>query len=76
MLAKLVELKNYQDDVFPFEDGFQKEKSNISDKGLLDWVKVDNNKFDNIKNRVKTLKVHMLYQERMVIVFMLTTHTI
>ena len=80
MLAKLVEFKNYapafEDDVFPFEDGFRKEKSNMSDKGLLDWVKIDNNRFDNIKNRVKTLKVHMLYQERMVIVFMLTTRTI
>ena len=63
-------------EVFPFEDGFRKEKSNMSDKGLLDWVKIDNNRFDNIKNRVKTLKVHMLYQERMVIVFMLTTRTI
>ena len=37
-------IKTFEDGVFLFKDGFQKEESDMSDKALPDWVKVDEKK--------------------------------
>ena len=46
-------IKAFEDEVFPFKDGFQKKESQISDKALPNWVKVDKKRFDWIKNKIQ-----------------------
>ena len=34
----------FENEVFPFKDGFQKKESGMSDKSIQNWVKEDNKK--------------------------------
>ena len=49
-------IKTFEDRVFPFNDKFQKKDSDMSDKPLPIWVKVDKKIFDKIKNHVQNTK--------------------
>ena len=46
----------FQNGVFPFNYGFQKEKPDMSVKALPNWVKVNKKRFDAIKNAVQNAK--------------------
>ena len=46
----------FENGVFRFNYGFQKEKPDISDKALPNWVKVSKKGFDTIKNAVQNAK--------------------
>ena len=44
-------IKAFEDGIFPFNNGFyQKEESNMADKALPDWVKVDKKNVWHDKN--------------------------
>ena len=50
-------IKAFEDGIFPFNNGFyQKEESNMADKALPDWVKVDKKRFDMIKMEIQNAK--------------------
>ena len=49
-------IKAFENRVFPFKYGFQKEKPNISNKALPNWVKVSKKRFDTIQNAVQNAK--------------------
>ena len=49
-------IKAFVNRVFPFNYGFQKEKPDMSDKALPNWVKVSKKRFDTIKNAVQNAK--------------------
>ena len=50
-------IKAFEDGIFPFNNGFyQKEESNMADKALQDWVKVDKKRFDMIKMEIQNAK--------------------
>ena len=49
-------IKAFENGVFPFNYGFQKEKPDMSDKALPNWVKVSKKRFDTIKNAVQNAK--------------------
>ena len=49
-------IKAFENGVFPFNYGFQKEKLDMSDKVLPNWVKVSKRKFDTIKNVVQNAR--------------------
>ena len=42
-------IKAFKDEIFPFEDGFQKKESDMSDKPLPNWTRVDKKRFDKIR---------------------------
>ena len=42
-------IKAFENGVFPFNYGFQKEKPDMSDKALPNWVKVSKKRFNMIK---------------------------
>ena len=43
-------IKAFEDEVFPFSDGFQKKESVTSDKSLPNCVKGDKERFNETKN--------------------------
>ena len=45
-------IKAFENGVFPFKDGLKKKESNMSDKALPDWVKVEEKRFSVIKNEI------------------------
>ena len=46
-------IKAFENEVFPFRDGFQKKKeSGTSDKSLPNWVKADKERFNETKNQI------------------------
>ena len=45
-------IKAFESRVFPFKDGFRKKESDMSDKALPDWVKVNEKRFNVIKNEI------------------------
>ena len=49
-------IKAFENGVFPFNYGFQKEKLDMSDEVLPNWVKVSKRKFDTIKNVVQNAR--------------------
>ena len=49
-------IKAFENGVFPFSYGFQKEKPDMSDKALPCWIKVSKKRFDTIKNIVQNTK--------------------
>ena len=49
-------IKASENKVFPLNYGFQKEKPDMSDKALPNWVKVSKKRFDTIKNAVQNAK--------------------
>ena len=49
-------VKAFENRVLPFEDGFQKKESDMSDKGLPDRVKVGKIRLDRIKIKVGNAK--------------------
>ena len=42
-------IKTFKDEIFPFEDEFQKKESDMSDKPLPNWTRVDKKRFDKIR---------------------------
>ena len=49
-------IKAFENGVFPFKDGFRKKESDMSDKALPDWAKVDEKRFNKIKNEIQQAK--------------------
>ena len=49
-------IKAFESRVFPFNYEFQKEKPDMSEKTLPNWVKVSKQRFDTIKNAVQNAK--------------------
>ena len=49
-------IKAYEDRVFSCKDGYQMKKSDMSDKALPHWVKVDEERFNKIKNEIQHAK--------------------
>ena len=49
-------IEAFEDKVFLFKDKFQKEESDMSDKALPNWVKVDEKRFNRIKNKIQQVK--------------------
>ena len=46
----------FENEVFPFEDGFQKKESGMSDKSIQNWVKEDKKRFNGIKSQIQQTK--------------------
>ena len=67
----------FENRVFPFTDGFQKKKSDMSHKLLPNWVKVEKKRFDRIKNQIQNAKkiIYKLDQRVMVVLFILMNKT-
>ena len=49
-------IKAFEDNFFSFKDGFQKEEPDVPDETLPYWVRVENKRFNTIKNNVKRVK--------------------
>ena len=49
-------LRYFKTECFRFNYGFQKEKPDMSEKALPNWVKVSKKRFDAIKNAVQNSK--------------------
>ena len=49
-------IKAFEDNFFSFKDGFQKEESDVPNETLPYWVRVENKRFNTIKNNVKRVK--------------------
>ena len=49
-------IKAFEDNFFSFKDGFQKEEPDLPDETLPYWVRVENKRFNTIKNNVKRVK--------------------
>ena len=65
-------IKAFEDNFFSFKDGFQKEEPDVPDETLPYWVRVENKRFNTIKNNVKRVKINLLYQKGVVFAFPLT----
>ena len=46
----------FENEVFPFKDGFQKKESGMSDKSIQNWVKEDKKRFNGIKSQIQQTK--------------------
>ena len=46
------DIKTFENGVFPFSHGFQKEMPDMSDKALPDWVIMDKKRFNTIKKSI------------------------
>ena len=49
-------IKAFENGVLPYKDGFWKKESDMFNKALPDWVKVNEERFNNIKNETQQAK--------------------
>ena len=49
-------IKAFENKFFPFKDGFREKESDMSDKALPDWVKVNEERFNKIENEIQQAK--------------------
>ena len=54
-------MEAFEDGIFPFKDGFQIKEPDVSNKKLLDWVRVDRTTFNQTKDKVKKVKDKNIY---------------
>ena len=54
-------IKAFEDELFPFKGGFQEKESDVLNKKLANWVRIDENFFNQIKDQVKKVKNKNLY---------------
>ena len=69
-------IEAFQNGGFPLKDGFKKKESDMSDKALPNWVKVDKKRFNRIKTKSKMLKIIIyMVSQIAVVLLVLTSHT-
>ena len=69
-------LRHLKTEVFRLRMDLKKKESDMSDKALPNWVKVDKKRFNRIKTKSKMLKIIIyMVSQIAVVLLVLTSHT-
>ena len=60
-------IKAFEDELFPFKGGFQEKESDVLNKKLANWVRIDENFFNQIKDQVKRLRIKIYTSDQIVV---------
>ena len=76
VIVEIMSLRHLKTEVFRLRMDLKKKESDMSDKALPNWVKVDKKRFNRIKTKSKMLKIIIyMVSQIAVVLLVLTSHT-